>query len=186
MWWGRISTTYTITMLRNNFILMFPKLSSAQQGLTHWGGVRQYASLNQTIIGSENGLAPSRYLNQHWNIVNWTPGNKLQWNLNQNSCINIQENAFEIVVWKMAAILSEPQYVEMWCPCHLPQNTDLWGEMTARDLRSHRTCASSTLSWLDSFVWLDPKWTLGVNHYSWTAWGCFYKLNLTLGNGQFS
>ena len=36
--------------------------------------------------------------------MNWTLGNKLQWNLNRNSCIFIQENAFENVVWKMAAI----------------------------------------------------------------------------------
>ena len=41
-------------------------------------------------------------------IVNWTLGNKLQWNLNQNSCVFIHENAFENVVWKMAAILSRP------------------------------------------------------------------------------
>ena len=39
-------------------------------------------------------------------IVNWTIGNKFQWNLNQNSNIFIQENAFENVTWKMAAILS--------------------------------------------------------------------------------
>ena len=42
--------------------------------------------------------APSHYLNQCWLIVNWTPGNKFQWNSNQNSFIFIQENACEIVV----------------------------------------------------------------------------------------
>ena len=62
-----------------------------------------------TIIGSNNGLSPSHYLNQCWNIVNWALGNKLQWNLNRNLYIFIQENAFENVVWKMAAILSRPQ-----------------------------------------------------------------------------
>ena len=32
-------------------------------------------------------LEPSHYLNQHWITVNWTPKNKLQWNLNQiQSC----------------------------------------------------------------------------------------------------
>ena len=45
------------------------------------------------------------------NIVNWTLGNKLQWNLNQNSYIFIQENAFQNVVWKMAPILSRPRCV---------------------------------------------------------------------------
>ena len=56
--------------------------------------------------------APSHYLNQCWNIVNWTLRNKLKWNLNQNSYIFIQENAFENVVWEMAAILSGPQCVK--------------------------------------------------------------------------
>ena len=48
------------------------------------------------------------------NIVshrNWTPKNKLQWNVNRNSYIFIQENPLENVVWKMAAILSRPQCV---------------------------------------------------------------------------
>ena len=54
---------------------------------------------------------PNHYLNQCWNIVNWTLGNKLRWNLNQNLNIMIQENAFENIIWKMAAILSWPQCV---------------------------------------------------------------------------
>ena len=33
--------------------------------------------------------------------VNWTLQNKLQWNLKQNLCILIQENAFEYVVWEL-------------------------------------------------------------------------------------
>ena len=56
---------------------------------------------------------PSHYLNQCWNIVNLTLGNKLQWNLNRNSFIFIQENAFENNVWKMSAILSWPQCVNV-------------------------------------------------------------------------
>ena len=51
------------------------------------------------------------YLNQCWNIVNWTIGNKLQWNFNRYSNIFIQENAFENVVCKMVAIFSRPQCV---------------------------------------------------------------------------
>ena len=45
-------------------------------------------------------------------LVNWTPRNKLQWNVNRNSYIFIQENSFENVVWKMAATLSRPQCVK--------------------------------------------------------------------------
>ena len=37
---------------------------------------------------------PSHYLNQCWNIVNWTFRNKLQWHFNRNSNIFIQEIAF--------------------------------------------------------------------------------------------
>ena len=73
---------------------------------------------NLTLIGSDNGLSPdqvtSHYLNQCRNIVNWTFMNKLQWNFNRNSHISIQENSFESVLWKMAAILSLPQCVTVW------------------------------------------------------------------------
>ena len=55
--------------------------------------------------------APSHYLNQCWNIVNWNRRYKLQWNLKWNSYIFIQENAFVNVVCEMAAILSWPQHV---------------------------------------------------------------------------
>ena len=54
-------------------------------------------------------MAPSHYLNQYWNIVNWILRNKLQWNVNCDSNIFIQENTLENV-WKMAVILSLPQY----------------------------------------------------------------------------
>ena len=53
---------------------------------------------------------PSHFLNQCWNIGNWTLRNKLPWNLNQNSHLSIQENVFENVVGKLAAILSRSQY----------------------------------------------------------------------------
>ena len=56
--------------------------------------------------------APSHYLNQCWNIFDWTLRNKIQWNPSQNSFIFIPENEFENVVCKMAAILSRPQCVD--------------------------------------------------------------------------
>ena len=59
-------------------------------------------------------------MNQCWIIVNWTLKNKLQWNLNRNSNIFIEENAFESVVCETAAILSQPQCVKIrWSPCDL-------------------------------------------------------------------
>ena len=59
--------------------------------------------------------APSHYLSQCSNIVNWTLRNKLQWNLNRNSYSFIQENVFENVVCKMASISSRPQCVKIFC-----------------------------------------------------------------------
>ena len=43
-------------------------------------------------------LAPNHYQKQCLIIINWTPGNKFQWNLNQSFIIYIQENAFQNVV----------------------------------------------------------------------------------------
>ena len=55
---------------------------------------------------------PSLYLNQCWNIVNWTPRNKLQWNFNRSSNIFIQENALDDVVCETVSTLSRPQCVK--------------------------------------------------------------------------
>ena len=78
-------------------------------------------------------MAPSHYLNQWWNIVNWSLRIKLQWNFNHNWNSFIQEKAFKNFVWTMAVILSWPlcvnthgtqwiiavevgQYHGCWCP----------------------------------------------------------------------
>ena len=60
--------------------------------------------------------APSHYLNQCLNIVNWTLRNKLWWNFNQNSNFFIQEYTFENVFCEMAAILSRGRSVNHPCP----------------------------------------------------------------------
>ena len=74
-----------------------------------WAGVSAEFLLKWPVACS----VPSYYLNQCWNIVNWTLGNNLHWNFNLNSCINIQQTAFESVVSKMAASLSRPQCVDV-------------------------------------------------------------------------
>ena len=56
-----------------------------------------------------NWTSPSHYLNQCWNIINWTLETKFKWNLNRNLCIFIHDNALENVVCEMASILSRPQ-----------------------------------------------------------------------------
>ena len=83
--------------------------------LTHWGRVTHICISNLTIIGSDNSLLPGRCQAIIWtNAGILLIGNKLQWNLNWNSSILIQENAFESVIWKMAAILSRPQCVKLY------------------------------------------------------------------------
>ena len=66
-----------------------------------------------TIIGSDNGLSPGRRQTIIWTNAGILIIGSLGTNfLNLNSKIVIQENAFESVVWKMAAILPWPQYVK--------------------------------------------------------------------------
>ena len=76
--------------------------------LTHSVGVTHISvSKLAAIICSDNGLAPGR---QWWTNVNSNLGNKLQWNLQRNSYISIQKNAFESVC-TVAAILFQCQCV---------------------------------------------------------------------------
>ena len=90
----------------------YPSLYSVDL-LIHWGRVTHICASELTIIGSDNGLSPG------WRqAIMWTnagmllirpPRNKLQKNFIRNSYNFIQENLFENVVWKMAAIFSWPQ-----------------------------------------------------------------------------
>ena len=54
---------------------------------------------------------PVHYLNQCWNIVNWSLGKKLRWNFYQNTKLFIHENTFENIVCEMAAILFRRRWV---------------------------------------------------------------------------
>ena len=47
------------------------------------------------------------FVNQYKLIVNWTLGNKLEWRLNQYTRIFMHQDAFQNVVCKMVAILSQ-------------------------------------------------------------------------------
>ena len=67
---------------------------------------------NLTIIGSDNGLLPGRRQTIIWANAGILLIQTVVKNFsNSNSYIFIQENAFENVVWKMSAILSQPQCV---------------------------------------------------------------------------
>ena len=64
-------------------------------------------------------IGASHHLNQYWIIVNWTPWNKSEWNLNQFVNIFIGKNQHENVICIMWVILSRSQCVNtvwhLWC-----------------------------------------------------------------------
>ena len=82
--------------------------------LTHWGWVTHICVGNLTIIGSDNGLSPGRRQAITWTNVGLLLIGPLESNVSEiliELYIFIQENLFENVVWKMAAILSRSQCV---------------------------------------------------------------------------
>ena len=82
--------------------------------LTHWGRVMHICISKLTIIGSNNGLSPGRRQAIIWTNVGISSIGPLGTNFSEILIGNIfiEGNAFEIVVWKMAAILSRPQCVK--------------------------------------------------------------------------
>ena len=101
--------------------------------LTDWSQVTYGCVSNLTIINSDNGLTPGRqqaiiWINAGWNIINWTLGIKLQWNLNRSLCTFLPVNAYENVVGKMGAILPRPL-----CVSHLTLTSYLSGPKILQD-----------------------------------------------------
>ena len=73
--------------------------------LTHWGRVTHICVSKFSILGSDNGLSPGRRQTIIWTNAGLLLIGPLGTNFNE-IVIKIQENAFEMVVWKMAAIWS--------------------------------------------------------------------------------
>ena len=121
--------------------------------LTHWGRVTHICVSKLTIIGSDNGLSPDRRQAITWTnagLLFWTLRNKLQWNLNRNSKIFIQENAFECVVCETAAILSRPQCVNKLM-------TTAWHGNTFRisgHVWDHRRILLTNGQWVEALMYL--------------------------------
>ena len=97
-------------------------------------------------------MAPSHYLNQCWNIVNWTFRKKRQWNSNRNSYIFIQEIAFQNAVCEMAFTLSRSQCVEIGHQDSSPSNDmPYWPKLSA--YRTWGTKNSVLVFWLSLFCY---------------------------------
>ena len=90
--------------------------------LTHWGRVTHICVGNLTIIASDNGLSPGRRQAIIWTnagiLLIWPLGTNFGEISNEIQTFSFQENPFQNVVWKMAAILSRPQCVKA-TPCWL-------------------------------------------------------------------
>ena len=85
--------------------------------LTHWGRVTHICVNKLTITGSGNGLSPGRGQAIIWTNAGILLIGPLETNFSElfieKLNIFIQENSFENVVWKMAAILCRPQCVKV-------------------------------------------------------------------------
>ena len=104
---------------------------------------------NSSIGQSTAWSAPSHYLNQCWNIVNWILGKTFQWNFNWNHNIFIQENVFEIVVCETAAILPQPQCVNSVGP-----SDAIWQQRSGSTLAQVMACCLTAPSHYLNSCWL--------------------------------
>ena len=80
--------------------------------LTHWGRVTHICVSKLTVIGSNDGLSPGRRKPLSEPMLIGPLGTNFSEILNWNLYIVIQENAFENVIWKLAAILSRPHCLQ--------------------------------------------------------------------------
>ena len=100
--------------------------------LTHWGRVTHICISKLTTIGSDNGLPPGRHQAIIWSNAGMLLSSTLGtiFSEKRNWYIFIQANAFENVVWKMAAILSRPQCANTLRPRqnghHFPDDIFEW------------------------------------------------------------
>ena len=89
------------------FLNSVQRLSLKEMPLTHCGWmmhIHVYASVNYTIIGSDNGLSPGQHQAIIWINFRILLTGPLRTNFSEilikNLYVFIQENAFENVVWK--------------------------------------------------------------------------------------
>ena len=82
-------------------------------GLAQYIYIYNLVALNyqNCVVMACHFSAPRQYRRQCWLIVNWTSGNKFQYDLHQSTTILILKYDFEYIVCKMTAILSRPQCI---------------------------------------------------------------------------
>ena len=89
--------------------------------LTHWGRMTHICVSKLTVIGSNNGLSPSRRHAIIWTNAGILLIGPLGTNFNEVfieiHTFSFKKNPFENVVWKMASISSRPQCVKSLIVC---------------------------------------------------------------------
>ena len=117
--------------------------------LTHWGRVTHICVSNLIIIGSDNGLLPSRRQAIIWTGVGILLIEPLGTNFSEMfieiHTFLLKKNPFENVVWKMAAILSWPQCV----------NTSTW---STNSWQWHHAMSQHLHSKFIRFQWNIHNW----------------------------
>ena len=124
-----LAETWWLTMLMHTFmtrrkiLILWHILQNSLRhiyiqnpSLTDWGRETHICVSKVTIIGSDNGLSPDRRQAITWSnagiLLIWTLGTNFSEILRKIYKF-IQEKAFQNVVWKIAAILSQPQCVKL-------------------------------------------------------------------------
>ena len=128
--------------------------------LTHWGGVTHIC-----IIGSDNGLSPGRRQAIIWINAGILSIGSLGTNVSEISIaihtFFVQENVFENVVCKMAAIMARPHCVNTWkteqngChfaddifACILLKENFIWTQGNQTVLSKEWQCSSSIADYI--------------------------------------
>ena len=155
-------------------------LSHQYVAWTHWGWVRPICIGKLTIIGSDNGLSPHRRQAIIWTnagiLLIW-PLEKIMWNFNPNSYIFIQENAFENVVWKMAAILSQPQRVP-WSVKNNPSEAQQETSHDVMDYLMHNKRVSTLLQVSGVMLQLDsPLSSIQISVHAGGLYVCYTRIS---------
>ena len=104
--WGDSITWQNAALSRWTQGLIIPCGQQKCSLLTHWGSVTHICITNlghRWLRWLAAWPVPNLYLNQCWNIVYWTLGNKRNWNL----YIFIKKRHLKNAVWEMSAILSQ-------------------------------------------------------------------------------
>ena len=127
--------------------------------LTYWGRVTHNDN-RQSIVWTNAG------------ILLIGPLGSLQWNLNRNSSIFFNENVFENVVWKIAAILSLPQCVKTALTnptfdCIHNQHTMSHDMFTWLTSRVHILETFGAVSDFYDFIWFIYQNHSGFLHGNW-------------------